>query len=125
MPIYEYRCTACDNELEKIQKFSDPPLTDCPECGRAALVKKVSAPSFRLKGTGWYETDFKTGKKSKVDDAGDRGESSGEGSGKKNPAETRPETAAQSGSNAGADGKSESSGKQQASTSDASRHTAG
>ncbi|MDR2213489.1 MAG: zinc ribbon domain-containing protein [Pseudomonadales bacterium] len=63
MPIYEYKCDACAAVLEKIQKFSDPPLRECPECGRETLVKLVSAPSFRLKGSGWYETDFKTGKK--------------------------------------------------------------
>jgi putative FmdB family regulatory protein len=63
MPIYEYRCDSCGEELEKIQKFSDPPLTDCPACGKAALKKLVSASSFRLKGSGWYETDFKTKKK--------------------------------------------------------------
>ena len=63
MPIYEYQCESCGNELEKIQKFSDPPLTDCPECGKSALKKLVSASSFRLKGSGWYETDFKNKKK--------------------------------------------------------------
>jgi putative FmdB family regulatory protein len=63
MPIYEYQCKACGAALEKLQKISEPLLTDCPECGKPALVKQVSAPSFRLKGTGWYETDFKTGRK--------------------------------------------------------------
>ena len=63
MPIYEYRCASCGAELEKLQKISDPPLTECPECGKETLVKLVSASSFRLKGSGWYETDFKTGKK--------------------------------------------------------------
>ena len=63
MPIYEYRCQACGAELEKLQKISDPPLSECPECGKEALVKLVSASSFRLKGGGWYESDFKTGKK--------------------------------------------------------------
>jgi len=63
MPIYEYRCSACSAELEKLQKISDAPLVECPECGKPALVKLVSASSFRLKGSGWYETDFKTGKK--------------------------------------------------------------
>lgn len=63
MPIYEYRCTSCSAELEKLQKISDPPLLECPECGRDALVKLISASSFRLKGSGWYETDFKTGNK--------------------------------------------------------------
>ena len=61
MPIYEYACQACGQEMEKLQKISDAPLTDCPECGEAALVKKVSAAGFRLKGGGWYETDFKSG----------------------------------------------------------------
>ena len=63
MPIYEYRCTSCQAELEKLQKISDPPLVECPECGKATLVKLISASSFRLKGSGWYETDFKTGNK--------------------------------------------------------------
>ena len=63
MPIYEYRCRECGNELEAIQKISDAPLTDCPACGKPALEKLVSASAFRLKGGGWYETDFKTGNK--------------------------------------------------------------
>jgi putative FmdB family regulatory protein len=63
MPIYEYKCESCSVVLEKLQKISDAPLRDCPECGKSTLVKLVSAPSFRLKGSGWYETDFKTGKK--------------------------------------------------------------
>ncbi|MGB1140125.1 MAG: FmdB family zinc ribbon protein [Halioglobus sp.] len=63
MPIYEYQCQACQHELEALQKISDEPLVDCPECGKPALKKKVSAAAFRLKGGGWYETDFKTGNK--------------------------------------------------------------
>ncbi|MDR2876621.1 MAG: zinc ribbon domain-containing protein [Chromatiales bacterium] len=59
MPIYEYRCQACGHALESLQKISDPPLTDCPECGRAELRKQVSAAGFVLKGGGWYVTDFK------------------------------------------------------------------
>lgn len=70
MPIYEYQCESCGNELEKIQKISDPPLTDCPECGKSALKKLVSASSFRLKGSGWYETDFKDKKKSETKGGG-------------------------------------------------------
>ena len=65
MPIYEYRCQACDHELEALQKISDPALVSCPSCGKDALKKKVSAAAFRLKGGGWYETDFKTGDKKK------------------------------------------------------------
>jgi len=59
MPIYEYRCEACGHELEALQKLSDAPLVDCPECGKPELKKLLSAPGFRLKGGGWYETDFK------------------------------------------------------------------
>jgi putative FmdB family regulatory protein len=63
MPIYEYKCKECDHRLEKIQKMSDDPLKDCPSCEKPALSKVVSASSFKLKGTGWYETDFKGGSK--------------------------------------------------------------
>ncbi len=63
MPIYEYKCKECDHRLEKIQKMSDDPLKDCPSCGKPGLSKIVSASSFKLKGTGWYETDFKGGSK--------------------------------------------------------------
>ena len=59
MPIYEYRCSSCSHEMEALQKFSDAPLTACPSCGTDALVKKISAAGFQLKGTGWYATDFK------------------------------------------------------------------
>ncbi len=73
MPIYEYRCDACGHELDALQKLSDEPLQACPECAAAALRRLVSAPSFRLKGDGWYETDFKSDKETKrnlVDSAG-------------------------------------------------------
>ena len=63
MPIYEYRCEECGHELEALQKLSDTPLVDCPVCEAAGLKKRVSAAAFRLKGSGWYETDFKSGKK--------------------------------------------------------------
>jgi len=66
MPIYEYRCAECGHELEKLQKISDAPLTECPACGKSALQKLVSAAGFRLKGGGWYETDFKSGKKKNI-----------------------------------------------------------
>jgi putative FmdB family regulatory protein len=59
MPIYEYRCEACSHEFETLQKMTDAVLTTCPACGAEALRKKLSAPLFRLKGSGWYETDFK------------------------------------------------------------------
>ncbi len=63
MPIYEYICRACGQSLERLQRLSEDPLTDCPACGEPQLVKKVSAAAFRLKGGGWYETDFKSGDK--------------------------------------------------------------
>ncbi|MEM7084279.1 MAG: zinc ribbon domain-containing protein [Pseudomonadota bacterium] len=74
MPIYEYQCAACAHEFDELQKLSDPPLSDCPECDESALVKLVSAPSFRLKGSGWYETDFKKDKRKNLADSGDGGD---------------------------------------------------
>lgn len=68
MPIYEYQCEKCGHHLEKIQKMSDEPLKDCPECHESALRKLVSAAAFKLKGTGWYETDFKDNSKKKPDE---------------------------------------------------------
>jgi putative FmdB family regulatory protein len=59
MPIYEYRCSACGHHLEALQKMTDGPLRKCPECGKSQLKRLVSASRFRLKGSGWYETDFK------------------------------------------------------------------
>ncbi|MGE5625236.1 MAG: FmdB family zinc ribbon protein [Bacillota bacterium] len=70
MPIYEYECQACGHAFEALQKVSDAPLRKCPECGKPKLRKLVSAPSFRLKGGGWYETDFKSGKKRNLADGG-------------------------------------------------------
>jgi putative FmdB family regulatory protein len=71
MPIYEYQCSECGYQTEVLQKISDDPLKDCPECGKPAMKKMVSAAAFRLKGGGWYETDFKSGKKKNVHDSGD------------------------------------------------------
>ena len=67
MPFYEYSCGSCGHELEALQRLSAEPLVDCPACGAAALRKKVSAAAFRLKGTGWYETDFKDSGKPKTE----------------------------------------------------------
>lgn len=74
MPIYEYVCESCGHNLEAIQKMSDPALTDCPECGKSALKKQISAAGFRLKGSGWYETDFKGGKKAAPEKGAGKGE---------------------------------------------------
>lgn len=59
MPIYEYACKSCGHVFDALQKMNDDPLTDCPDCGKRDLKKLLSAPNFRLKGSGWYETDFK------------------------------------------------------------------
>ena len=59
MPIYGYVCKNCEHTLDVLQKISDDPLVDCPECGESQLKRQLSAPRFRLKGSGWYETDFK------------------------------------------------------------------
>ncbi len=75
LPIYEYQCTECGYQTEVLQKISDDPLKDCPECGKPAMKKMVTAAAFRLKGGGWYETDFKSGKKKNVHDAGDASKS--------------------------------------------------
>ncbi len=71
MPIYEYQCQSCEHEFEKLQKISDEPLKICPACEAPALKKKISAAGFRLSGSGWYETDFKSGKKKNL--AGETG----------------------------------------------------
>jgi putative FmdB family regulatory protein len=71
MPIYEYKCSKCEHQFEIIQRFSDNLLESCPECGQKSIKKLVSAPSFRLKGGGWYETDFKTGSKKNIVDVKD------------------------------------------------------
>jgi putative FmdB family regulatory protein len=65
MPFYEYQCKNCGHELEAMQKVSDSPLKKCPHCGKSQLQRLMSAPVFRLKGAGWYETDFKDDKDKK------------------------------------------------------------
>ena len=74
MPIYEYECQKCGHTLEALQKFSDKPLRECPECGKHQLKRLVSAPMFRLAGSGWYETDFKSDKETKrnIHEKGDK-----------------------------------------------------
>ena len=61
MPIYEYECTQCGHQLDALQGINEPRLSDCPACNKTSLKRLISAPNFRLKGKGWYETDFKTG----------------------------------------------------------------
>ena len=59
MPIYEFECSTCGNRFDRLQKLSDPDPEICPECGKATVKRRVTAPAFRLAGSGWYETDFK------------------------------------------------------------------
>lgn len=78
MPFYDYQCGGCGHQFEAMHKISAEPLTDCPECGEPELVKQVSAGGFRLKGSGWYETDFKGGSKNNLaDPSADHGCGSG------------------------------------------------
>ena len=73
MPTYEYQCEACGRHHEAMRRISDPPLRKCPACGKLRLKRLLSAPVFRLKGGGWYETDFKTDKEGRRNLAGDEG----------------------------------------------------
>jgi len=77
MPIYEYACKSCGFEKDVLQKLSDERLTNCPECKQDAFVKRISAAGFRLSGSGWYETDFKTGKKKNLANSKAEGGSKG------------------------------------------------
>ena len=91
MPIYEYRCAECGAYKEALQRISDAPLTDCPECGKPALQKQLSAAGFQLKGTGWYVTDFRDkGSKpaAKADKAGKTESKSGKPADTAKPAES-------------------------------------
>src|SRR5689334_4540545 len=88
MPFYEYECASCKFYTEVMQKISDPPLEKCPSCGKKALKKLVSAPVFRLKGGGWYETDFKSDKENKRNLAGAEREESSPKSDETKPAKS-------------------------------------
>jgi len=92
MPFYEYQCSACSAHVEVLQKISDAPLKKCPECGKQKLARLISAPVFRLKGSGWYETDFKSDKENKrnlVDNPGADSKESGVDATAK-PPDTKP-----------------------------------
>jgi putative FmdB family regulatory protein len=103
MPIYEYQCESCSHRLEKLQKMSDAPLSDCPECGQSTLKKLVSAAAFRLKGGGWYETDFKTGSKKNVSGTGSGSSSSASDSGSSNSTSSTESSSNSSASKAAAE----------------------
>ena len=114
MPFYEYECSNCKFYTEVMQKISDTPLTKCPSCGKSALVKLVSAPNFRLKGGGWYETDFKGDKENKRNLAGaerDESSSSESKSDATPKSESTPTEAASSESKSAAPSVSTSGGK--------------
>ncbi|MCY3641649.1 MAG: zinc ribbon domain-containing protein [Gammaproteobacteria bacterium] len=96
MPIYEYRCGNCGYEMEAIQKISEAPLVDCPRCETAQLRKKISRVAFRLKGSGWYETDFKSGQQRNLAGADND-------SGKDQPSGDGGEAAASASGGAGSD----------------------
>jgi len=81
MPIYAYACSACGHQFDRLQKLSDPDPDTCPACGAVAVARQLTAPSFRLAGSGWYETDFKKDGDRKRNLAGD-GASGGDGGGK-------------------------------------------
>ena len=91
MPIYGYVCKSCEHRFDVLQKMSDDPLVHCPDCGEPALQKELSAPKFRLKGSGWYETDFKTGDKRNLH-GGDADKKASGGTAKESsaPASTSP-----------------------------------
>jgi putative FmdB family regulatory protein len=91
MPIYEYRCEHCGHEMDALQKISDAPLVNCPACGRPDLKKLISAAGFRLKGAGWYETDFKKGNKKNLHDDGRKATDAKPG-GEKPDGKSKPET---------------------------------
>jgi len=82
MPIYEYACNACGHVFDVLQKMDAPLLVDCPECGRPELRKLLSAPNFRLKGGGWYETDFKKDNRRNLAEGGARADKSDKADGK-------------------------------------------
>ncbi len=87
MPIYEFQCNACGHRFDELMRMSDPDPTECPSCHAPQVQRRVTAPSFRLAGSGWYETDFKGDKDKKRNLAG--GEASAE-----KPAESKPADAA-------------------------------
>ena len=105
MPIYEYLCGDCGHKLDALQKLSDEPLVHCPHCAAPSLKRQMSAPSFRLKGGGWYETDFKNDKRRNIAESESKGDGQAEGKADKADARSdKPDSKP-------ADGKSESKGE--------------
>lgn len=96
MPFYEYECPSCGYRDEVLQKITDKPLKKCPTCGKTGLKKLMSAPVFRLKGSGWYETDFKSDQEKKRNLAGPDKEEAKADDKKDAKTDAKPETKAES-----------------------------
>jgi putative FmdB family regulatory protein len=109
MPIYEYRCDDCGHELEKLQRISDDPLRDCPSCEQPALRRLVSAAGFRLKGSGWYETDFKKDNRRNLAGDGKKPEDGGKSDGKASATKGDKTKVGESGSKSSAGGQAAAS----------------
>lgn len=97
MPIYEYACRGCGHEFDALQKVSDAALRKCPECGALKLQRLVSAPQFRLKGAGWYETDFKQNGKRRLAESGDSAAAPDASAGEKTAKADKPDKADKAG----------------------------
>ncbi|NGX15251.1 zinc ribbon domain-containing protein [Wenzhouxiangella sp. XN24] len=104
MPIYEYACAACGHQLDALQRLADAPLVDCPACGAPQLKRQMSAPSFRLKGGGWYETDFKNDKRRNIAESDSKGDGGAAAEGK--GAEAKPAASGEQSSGEKGGGKS-------------------
>ena len=109
MPIYEYKCKSCGHELEKLQRMNDPALIECPACNKSELKRLVSAARFRLKGSGWYETDFKKDNKKNLHDSGDSGSGASKSDTSKSDT-SKPSTSDSKSATKSADTKSKSEG---------------
>jgi len=96
MPIYAYKCAECGHQMDVIRKLSDPPLIDCPTCGKPTLVKQVTAAGFQLKGAGWYVTDFRDQGAAKKKDGVKTDEKATTEQPTDSKAETKPDTKAES-----------------------------
>jgi putative FmdB family regulatory protein len=109
MPIYEYLCSDCGHKLDALQKLSDEPLVHCPHCAAPSLKRQMSAPSFRLKGGGWYETDFKNDKRRNIAESESKGDGKAEGKTEKADAKAdKPDSKPADGKS---EGKSEAKGE--------------
>ena len=107
MPIYAYKCAECSHQMDVIRKVSDPPLTDCPNCGKSALVKQVTAAGFQLKGAGWYVTDFRDQGANKKKDTAKADDKATAEQSTDSKAETKSDTKAETGTDSKAATKAE------------------